>query len=82
MRLFEFTTETDETGGRIVRASGCIADHPDPEQRKVWLAFQVETDMRTARSGAIQRRAALEQARELLDEQVERLRHIEHQVRS
>lgn len=80
MNLYGFTTEHSEDGARIVRASGCVADHRDPEQRKVSIAFQVEVDLPTVRNGAYLRRAVLEQVREVLDEQAKHFQQIGDQA--
>ena len=59
MHLYGFTTETDQAGARIVRVSGCVADHPDPEARTVSIAFQVGADVPTVRNGALLRAEVL-----------------------
>lgn len=66
MNLYDFTTQTSEDGERIVLASGCVADHADPAQRRVWIAFQVEIDVPTVRNGALLRQEVLSQVRDTL----------------
>ena len=67
MKLQEFTAWTNEDGSQIVRVSGRVSTHDDPEEQKEWIAFQFEIDEPTVLNGAILRAKVLEKARDKLD---------------
>jgi hypothetical protein len=68
MKLRKFTTETNEDGSQIVRASGRVADNADPEEQTEWITFQLAVDAPTVRNGALLRSEALGIAQSILDQ--------------
>ena len=67
MKLREVTAHTDEDGERIVRVSGRVSTHDDPEQQTEWITFQIAFDEPTVLNGAILRAKVLEKVRDILD---------------
>ena len=68
MKLREFTTETSEDGSQIVRASGRVSTHGNPEKQTGSIIFQFEIDEPTVLNGALLRAKVLQQARDTLDQ--------------
>ena len=68
MKLREFTAETSEDGSQIVRVSGRVSTHDDPEKQTGSITFQLEVDQPTILNGAILRSKVLSQARDILDQ--------------
>ena len=68
MKLREFTTETSEDGSQIVRVSGRVSTHDDPEEQTGSITFQLEIDAPTIRNGALLRAEALSEAQSILDQ--------------
>lgn len=66
MKLREFTTITSEDGSQIVRVSGRVSTHDDPEEQAESITFQLEVDLPTVLNGAILRSKVLEKVREML----------------
>jgi hypothetical protein len=66
MRLIELTTTESEDGRRIVRVAGRIADPQASGEQGGWISFQLETDLPTARNGALLRSEVLRSVIETL----------------
>ena len=66
MILREFTSETTEDGKSLIRVSGRISDDADPNKQSQWIEFQLFSELYTSQNAANHRRAALQQAGEIL----------------
>ena len=66
MQLYEFTTATNEDGGRVVRVHARVADHEIDVSQSEWIEFQFEVDWPTGQNAAFQRQLALKRASEEL----------------
>ena len=66
MKLREFTTETNEGGSQIVRVSGRVSTHGDPEKQTGSITFQLEVDEPTILNGALLRSKVLQKAHDTL----------------
>ena len=82
MKLREFTTETNEDGSQIVRASGRVADHGDPDKQTEAITFQFAVDVPTVRNGALLRAEVLSKAQSILDQLARDFAHIGDKFRS
>ena len=77
MRLREFTTETNDNGSQIVRASARITDDDNQDEPEEWIEFRLKIDdMETARTGTLTRLAVLEKARDIIHEQAQIFRRL------
>ncbi len=61
MKLYEFTTVTNEDGSKVVSASGRISDHPDLALQKQHITFQIETALPIGQTGVVCRTKVLSQ---------------------
>ena len=68
MKLWEFTSETNEDGSRIVRVSGRVSTHYDLGEQTGSITFQLEIDEPTNLNGALLRAEALSKAQNILDQ--------------
>jgi hypothetical protein len=66
MHLYDFTSETDKDGSKILRVHARIANRRSRDEQSEWIDFQFAIDVPTVRNGALLRAEALSKASEIL----------------
>jgi hypothetical protein len=80
MKLYSFTSLTNEDASEIVCVAGRIADHPEPTEPTEWIDFRIAIAAPIVLSGALLRAKALRQAIDTLHELAAYFERLERQT--